>query len=123
MLDSWNSRYRRPRDVGILALEVYFPSLAVCQEDLEKHDGVEGKYTRGLGQVGLSSLIPGNRDYIPVSGEQKLKTCFISLALFRLRPLVRPTDLIRDVRRSGGRRLDGLICRFDSAPQVSSPRL
>lgn len=40
-----------PKDVGILALEVYFPAQYVDQEELEKFDGVEaGKYTRGLGQ-------------------------------------------------------------------------
>lgn len=40
-----------PKDVGILALEVYFPAQYVEQEELEKYDGVEaGKYTRGLGQ-------------------------------------------------------------------------
>uniref|UniRef100_A0A8C0FDR9 Hydroxymethylglutaryl-CoA synthase n=1 Tax=Bubo bubo TaxID=30461 RepID=A0A8C0FDR9_BUBBB len=38
-------------DVGILALEVYFPAQYVEQEELERYDGVEaGKYTRGLGQ-------------------------------------------------------------------------
>ncbi|XP_073212379.1 hydroxymethylglutaryl-CoA synthase, mitochondrial isoform X5 [Lepidochelys kempii] len=43
--DSW------PKDVGILALEVYFPSQYVEQVELEKYDGVEaGKYTLGLGQ-------------------------------------------------------------------------
>ncbi|NXY00215.1 HMCS2 protein, partial [Centropus bengalensis] len=40
-----------PKDVGILALEVYFPAQYVEQEELERFDGVEaGKYTRGLGQ-------------------------------------------------------------------------
>ncbi|XP_063262787.1 hydroxymethylglutaryl-CoA synthase, mitochondrial [Prinia subflava] len=40
-----------PKDVGILALEVYFPAQYVDQEELERFDGVEaGKYTRGLGQ-------------------------------------------------------------------------
>uniref|UniRef100_A0A6I8P0D6 Hydroxymethylglutaryl-CoA synthase n=1 Tax=Ornithorhynchus anatinus TaxID=9258 RepID=A0A6I8P0D6_ORNAN len=44
--DAW------PRDVGILALEVYFPSQYVDQVDLEKFDKVEaGKYTVGLGQT------------------------------------------------------------------------
>ena len=41
-----------PDNVGILALEVYIPKLSVCQEALEKHDGVDkGKYTIGLGQT------------------------------------------------------------------------
>ncbi|XP_053103956.1 hydroxymethylglutaryl-CoA synthase, mitochondrial isoform X1 [Hemicordylus capensis] len=40
-----------PKDVGILALEVYFPSQYVDQVELEKYDGVDaGKYTVGLGQ-------------------------------------------------------------------------
>lgn len=40
-----------PENVGILALEVYFPSQYVDQNDLEKYDGVSaGKYTIGLGQ-------------------------------------------------------------------------
>lgn len=40
-----------PENVGILAIEVYFPSTFVGQEKLEKFDGVgEGKYTIGLGQ-------------------------------------------------------------------------
>ncbi|NXT78391.1 HMCS2 protein, partial [Zapornia atra] len=40
-----------PKDVGILAMEVYFPAQYVEQEELERYDGVEaGKYTKGLGQ-------------------------------------------------------------------------
>ncbi|XP_029433711.1 hydroxymethylglutaryl-CoA synthase, cytoplasmic [Rhinatrema bivittatum] len=40
-----------PKDVGIVALEVYFPSQYVDQAELEKFDGVDaGKYTIGLGQ-------------------------------------------------------------------------
>ncbi|XP_077278683.1 hydroxymethylglutaryl-CoA synthase [Temnothorax americanus] len=41
----------RPKDVGILALEVYFPAQYVEQKELEAFDGVSaGKYTIGLGQ-------------------------------------------------------------------------
>ncbi|XP_040851530.1 hydroxymethylglutaryl-CoA synthase, mitochondrial isoform X1 [Ochotona curzoniae] len=41
-----------PKDVGILALEVYFPAQYVDQTDLEKFNNVEaGKYTVGLGQT------------------------------------------------------------------------
>ncbi|KAL4617632.1 hydroxymethylglutaryl-CoA synthase, cytoplasmic-like [Arapaima gigas] len=41
-----------PKDVGIIALEVYFPSQYVEQEELEQFDGVAaGKYTVGLGQT------------------------------------------------------------------------
>ncbi|XP_028942400.1 hydroxymethylglutaryl-CoA synthase, cytoplasmic isoform X2 [Antrostomus carolinensis] len=40
-----------PKDVGIVALEIYFPSQYVDQAELEKYDGVDaGKYTIGLGQ-------------------------------------------------------------------------
>ncbi|KAM6233164.1 LOW QUALITY PROTEIN: hydroxymethylglutaryl-CoA synthase, cytoplasmic-like [Porphyrio hochstetteri] len=39
------------KDVGIVALEIYFPSQYVDQTELEKCDGVDdGKYTIGLGQ-------------------------------------------------------------------------
>lgn len=38
-----------PEDVGILAMELYFPFLYVDQTELEKYDGVsEGKYTKGI---------------------------------------------------------------------------
>ena len=40
-----------PEDVGILALDIYFPSQYVDQTELETFDGVSsGKYTKGLGQ-------------------------------------------------------------------------
>ncbi|ESP05401.1 hypothetical protein LOTGIDRAFT_102908 [Lottia gigantea] len=40
-----------PTDVGIIAVEVYFPSQYVDQTELEQFDGVSaGKYTIGLGQ-------------------------------------------------------------------------
>ncbi|XP_067885268.1 hydroxymethylglutaryl-CoA synthase, cytoplasmic isoform X2 [Heterodontus francisci] len=40
-----------PKDVGIIAMEIYFPSQYVEQTELEKFDGVDaGKYTVGLGQ-------------------------------------------------------------------------
>ena len=40
-----------PQDVGVLAMEVYFPSHYVDQTELEHFDGVsQGKYTVGLGQ-------------------------------------------------------------------------
>lgn len=41
----------RVENVGILAMEIYFPSQYVAQEELEKFDEVAaGKYTIGLGQ-------------------------------------------------------------------------
>lgn len=40
-----------PENVGIIAMEVYFPFTCVNQEKLEEFDGVSnGKYTIGLGQ-------------------------------------------------------------------------
>lgn len=40
-----------PSDVGILGIELVFPSLYIDQTELEQFDGVsEGKYTIGLGQ-------------------------------------------------------------------------
>ncbi|KAL4945020.1 hypothetical protein BDV06DRAFT_185807 [Aspergillus oleicola] len=45
----------RPQNIGIKAIEVYFPRQCLDQTDLEKHDGVsEGKYTIGLGQTKMS---------------------------------------------------------------------
>ncbi|RMD43638.1 hypothetical protein DV735_g1498, partial [Chaetothyriales sp. CBS 134920] len=45
----------RPHNVGIKALEIYFPAQCVDQADLEKFDGVSaGKYTIGLGQTKMS---------------------------------------------------------------------
>lgn len=42
-------------NVGILAMEVYFPSSFISQEELEKANGVsQGKYTIGLGQDAMS---------------------------------------------------------------------
>ncbi|RHZ78565.1 hypothetical protein Glove_161g26 [Diversispora epigaea] len=41
-----------PENVGILAIEIYFPKRYVDQVELEKHDKVSaGKYTIGLGQT------------------------------------------------------------------------
>ncbi|CAG5867081.1 unnamed protein product [Menidia menidia] len=41
-----------PKDVGIIAMELYFPSQYVEQAELEQFDGVSaGKYTVGLGQA------------------------------------------------------------------------
>lgn len=41
-----------PNDVGIHAIEMYFPKEYVDQTDLEEYDGVsKGKYTIGLGQA------------------------------------------------------------------------
>lgn len=41
-----------PSNVGILAMEVYFPKMCVNHTELEKYDNVStGKYTIGLGQT------------------------------------------------------------------------
>merc|ERR1712038_1679548 len=41
-----------PQQVGILAMDIYFPHQYVDQAELETHDGVSsGKYTVGLGQT------------------------------------------------------------------------
>ncbi|KAG8525967.1 3-hydroxy-3-methylglutaryl coenzyme A synthase [Bacidia gigantensis] len=45
----------RPQNVGVKAIEMYFPSQCVDQAELEKFDGVStGKYTIGLGQTKMS---------------------------------------------------------------------
>lgn len=45
----------RPQNIGIKAIEIYFPSNCVEQSELEKFDGVAaGKYTIGLGQTRMS---------------------------------------------------------------------
>ncbi|KAF2425233.1 erg13, 3-hydroxy-3-methylglutaryl-CoA (HMG-CoA) synthase [Tothia fuscella] len=45
----------RPQNIGIKAIELYFPSQCVDQKDLEQFDGVSsGKYTIGLGQTKMS---------------------------------------------------------------------
>jgi len=41
-----------PQDVGIVAMDIYFPSTFVDQAELEQYDGISaGKYTVGLGQT------------------------------------------------------------------------
>jgi len=48
---AFDSELPRPKDVGVLAMEVYFPRRCVSEADLEVFDGVsKGKYTIGLGQ-------------------------------------------------------------------------
>lgn len=53
-------------EIGIEAIEIYFPNTYVDQKDLgmtslisEKHNKVsEGKYTKGLGQLQLAFACP-----------------------------------------------------------------
>lgn len=60
MAEVGNNSEPTPLDVGILALESYFPSTYITQADLEKHNGIpQGKYTIGLGQTAMS--ITGDR--------------------------------------------------------------
>ncbi len=50
-----HSHGKPPRNIGIVAMETYFPRQYVAQSDLEKWDGVsEGKYQLGLGQEGMA---------------------------------------------------------------------
>lgn len=50
-------------NVGILAMEVYFPSTYISQKELEQANGVSaGKYTIGLGQESMS--FSGDREDI-----------------------------------------------------------
>eukprot|EP01133_Synstelium_polycarpum_P010579 gene10579-12308_t len=52
-----------PKNIGILAMDIYFPNTYVSQIDLEIHDGVsEGKYTKGLGQTNMA--FTGDREDI-----------------------------------------------------------
>ncbi|KAK6501736.1 hypothetical protein TWF481_009563 [Arthrobotrys musiformis] len=45
----------RPQNIGIKAIEIYFPTQCVDQAELEKFDGVStGKYTIGLGQTKMA---------------------------------------------------------------------
>ncbi|KAJ9137190.1 3-hydroxy-3-methylglutaryl coenzyme A synthase [Coniochaeta hoffmannii] len=45
----------RPQNIGIKAIEIYFPSQYVEQSELEKFDGAStGKYTIGLGQTKMA---------------------------------------------------------------------
>jgi hydroxymethylglutaryl-CoA synthase len=45
----------RPADVGILGIDIYFPTTYVDQTELEQADGVSaGKYTIGIGQDRMS---------------------------------------------------------------------
>eukprot|EP00095_Tigriopus_kingsejongensis_P001087 maker-scaffold193_size270907-snap-gene-0.13 protein:Tk01087 transcript:maker-scaffold193_size270907-snap-gene-0.13-mRNA-1 annotation:"hydroxymethylglutaryl- synthase 1" len=47
-----NGTHDWPKDVGIINMEIYFPSAYVDQTELESFDGVSpGKYTIGLGQT------------------------------------------------------------------------
>ena len=44
----------RPKDVGVLAIEMYTPKRYVSQSDMEVKDNCKGKYTVGLGQLNMA---------------------------------------------------------------------
>lgn len=44
----------RPKNVGIIAMEMYVPKRFVAQADLEEQDGCAGKYVVGLGQKNMA---------------------------------------------------------------------
>lgn len=46
---------QQPKNVGIIDIQAYFPSIYVDQSELEAHDKVgKGKYTQGLGQLKMA---------------------------------------------------------------------
>lgn len=47
------------KNVGIIAMEMYFPRTYVDQADLERFDGISppGKYTIGLGQTHMVCVL------------------------------------------------------------------
>lgn len=54
-MDPFADTSPRPQNVGILAMEVYFPHYYVAQSDLERYNNVPaGKYTIGLGQDAMA---------------------------------------------------------------------
>lgn len=72
---------KRPADVGILALEVYFPRTYVSQASMELLDGCPGKYTKGLGQVNMAFV--DDREDI---GSVMLTACRSLLEKYRVDP-------------------------------------
>ena len=72
------------KHVGIVGIEIYFPSVYIDQRDLEKHDEVsEGKYTIGLGQQKMG--ICSDREDInslAISAFDKLVRRFVILHQF-----------------------------------------
>lgn len=56
-----------PSNVGILAMDLYFPRTTVNQSALETHDGApKGKYTTGLGQTNMA-FVSDREDIISIS--------------------------------------------------------
>jgi len=58
---------KRPEDVGILAIEIYFPQTTVNQVALETFDAVpKGKYSTGLGQSNMA-FVSDREDVVSIS--------------------------------------------------------
>jgi hydroxymethylglutaryl-CoA synthase len=58
---------KRPQDIGIKAVELYFPNTSVSQVALEKFDNVPtGKYSTGLGQVNMA-VVSDREDIVSIS--------------------------------------------------------
>lgn len=56
-MQSHKHQSKQVENIGILAIEIYFPSTYVAQEDLETFDKApKGKYTIGLGQETMSCV-------------------------------------------------------------------
>jgi hydroxymethylglutaryl-CoA synthase len=54
---STRNQSSQPENVGILGIEIYFPSTYVSQSELETFDGAsKGKYTIGLGQLAMACI-------------------------------------------------------------------
>eukprot|EP01128_Nolandella_sp_AFSM9_P006959 TRINITY_DN3692_c0_g1_i1.p1 TRINITY_DN3692_c0_g1~~TRINITY_DN3692_c0_g1_i1.p1 ORF type:complete len:454 (+),score=68.11 TRINITY_DN3692_c0_g1_i1:47-1408(+) len=57
----------RAQDVGIVAMDIYFPKTSVNQTQLESFEGVpKGKYTKGLGQLNMS-FVGDREDIVSIS--------------------------------------------------------
>jgi hydroxymethylglutaryl-CoA synthase len=78
---------RKPQDVGIVALDVYFPKQFVNQEALEKFDKAPaGKYTVGLGQTNMAYV--GDREDI-------VSLCMTVTKSLMEKYNIKPTDIGR----------------------------
>ena len=54
-MDKFEFSKKMDKNIGVLGIEVYFPSLYVKQEELEKaNNASSGKYTIGLGQTAMA---------------------------------------------------------------------
>ena len=73
----------RPKNVGIVAMDIYFPKTYVAQEDLEVYDKVSrGKYTIGLGQTNMACV--NEREDVNSISLTALKNC---MQKYKISPL------------------------------------